>query len=775
MSRIFLSHSSRDTAQAIALKRWLVEQDAGLTDEIFLDLDPVTGIQPGERWKEALRRSNARCEAVICLLSRHWEASAECRTEFRTAESLNKLILCARLEPSTQPGVTGEWQRCDLFGDGPSTQIPVDGADRFVTFETEGLQRLRRGLQKAGIGAEHFVWPPTNDLNRAPYRGWQPLEETDAAVFFGRDGQIIRALDELRGMRSSGIESLFMILGPSGAGKSSFLRAGLLPRLKRDDRHFVVSEIMRPERNALTGEQGFAHSIHALRRSVGLNQPSLAEIKDACLAKDAERLRDWLAEARKTAAFHLPTETGETPQPTLVLPLDQAEELFNVDAGPQAPRFLELLGLLLGGDGGPGPALFVAATIRADRYEMMQTAPALANVGARVFNELRPMPVAQFKEVILGPAARATAAGRPLRVQPDLVDRLLAESAEGADTLPLLSLTLARLYADFEGAGELTLNGYEAIGGMNSVVQTEIDAVLAREPMERQAQLEQLHRAFIPWLATINPDNDQPMRRVARLTDLPAQARPLIDLLVARRLLVKDIRGGDAVVEVALESLLRQWKELAGWLANERQDLKEADNIERAAAAWETSRRGNAWLLEGVRLTGAEVLASKPGFRHRLKTARDFLIASRRRENERIVAAKRAELQAAREKQEAAEMQASVLRKSARMLKAVLIAVILIAAVSVTGFVRATIAAGEASARTCGASPILLPAETPGMPQILAPRALTERVVNQLPAYQGSLNSAAFHLDGWRLVSNRAERTVWFRDVGAGVPREISH
>jgi predicted phage tail protein len=772
MSRIFLSHSSRDTVQAIALKRWLVEQDAGLTDEIFLDLDPVTGIQPGERWKEALRRSNARCEAVICLLSRHWEASAECRTEFRTAESLNKLILCARLEPSTELGVTGEWQRCDLFGDGPSTQVPVEGADQFVTFETEGLQRLRRGLQRAGIGAEHFLWPPTNDPNRAPYRGWQPLEETDAAVFFGRDGQIVRALDELRGMRNSGIESLFTILGPSGAGKSSFLRAGLLPRLKRDDRHFVVSEIMRPERNALTGEQGFAHSIHALRRGLGLNQPSLAEIKDACVGKDAERLREWLAEARETAASHLPMETGETPQPTLVLPLDQAEELFNVDAGPQALQFLEILGLLLSGDDGPGPALIVAATIRADRYEMMQTAPELANVGARVFDELRPMPVAQFKEVILGPAARATAAGRPLRVQPDLVDRLLAESAEGADTLPLLSLTLARLYADFEGSGELTLTGYEAIGGMNSVVQTEIDAVIARNPIERQAQLEQLHTAFIPWLATINPDNDQPMRRVARLTDLPVQARWLIDLLVARRLLVKDIRGGEAVIEVALESLLRQWKELAGWLANERQDLKEADNIERAAAAWETSGRGNAWLLEGARLTGAEVLASKPGFRHRLKTARDFLIASRRRENERIVAAKRAELQAAREKQEAAEMQAMVLRKNARVLKAVLIAVILIAAVAVTGFVRATIAAGETSARTCGASGLRLPSETRGMQQILAPPALPERVVNRLPEYQGSLNSAPFHLDGWRLVSSRAERTVWFWDVGAVVPQE---
>jgi hypothetical protein len=30
-----------------------------------------------------------------------------------------------------------------------------------------------------------------------------------------------------------------VILGPSGAGKSSFLRAGLLPRLRGDDRRFL--------------------------------------------------------------------------------------------------------------------------------------------------------------------------------------------------------------------------------------------------------------------------------------------------------------------------------------------------------------------------------------------------------------------------------------------------------------------------------------------------------------------------------------------------------
>jgi ABC-type arginine transport system ATPase subunit len=50
-------------------------------------------------------------------------------------------------------------------------------------------------------------------------------------VFFGRDAQIVHGLDVLRGRRTSGVQSLFVILGPSGAGKSSSLRAGLLPRL----------------------------------------------------------------------------------------------------------------------------------------------------------------------------------------------------------------------------------------------------------------------------------------------------------------------------------------------------------------------------------------------------------------------------------------------------------------------------------------------------------------------------------------------------------------
>ena len=284
----------------MAVKAWLVEQEPGLAEEIFLDLDPHTGIRPGERWKQALQQANTRCEAVICLLSEHWEASHECQTEFRYAETPEQ-------DHPVRPAGAGARHQHHL---GVAALRPVPRP------RPHHRSRHRRWRGAGGVGHRRACsgcwtvcarWGSGRSISRghrrvipdrAPYRGWAPLEEADAAVFFGRDAQIVRGLDVLRGMRTSGVESLFVILGPSGAGKSSFLRAGLLPRLRRDDRRFLPLPIVRPERAVLTGELGLAHAIHQLRTDLGLREPMLGEIKNACHPEQVERLRGWLEEAR---------------------------------------------------------------------------------------------------------------------------------------------------------------------------------------------------------------------------------------------------------------------------------------------------------------------------------------------------------------------------------------------------------------------------------------------------------------------------------------------
>ena len=640
MARLFISHSSVNNAAAIALTKWLSEQGF---DDIYLDIDPDRGLAPGERWQEALKAAADRCEAVLFLVSPAWLASRWCLAEFLLAKSLHKRIFGLIIEPvpleRLPSEMTAEWQLCELVAKGRFRTFDVEVGEKHeqVAFREAGLELLRRGLERAGLDARSFPWPPPGERNREPYRGLRSLEAQDAAIFFGRDAAIVRGLDRIRGLVERGVEKFLVVLGASGSGKSSFLRAGLWPRLARDDVIFLPLPVIRPETAVISGNSGLAVALAAAFERLGDQRPP-GRIKEV-LAQGVDgfgRLLDELSDVAKRRFVGI---DQPRPDPTIVLCVDQAEELFNADGAAEAATFIALVtGVLAPSGTAPARRILAIVTMRSDRYELLQAEPRLPAVKRELF-DLSPIASSEFKSVIEGPARRVVEAGGRLAIEPALTEQLIAD-AQGADALPLLGFTLERLYADYGGEGRLTVAEYERIGG----VQGSIEAAVARAltdpgrspaiPAAKEAQLACLRAAFIPWLARIEPNTGAPMRRVARLDEIPQSSRTMVERLVAARLLVADRRAGVDVIEVAHESLLRRWPALTAWLEADADDLKLVEGVERAAGEWAGNGRHDAWLdHRAERLADAERLAAREDFRRRLGEAGiAYLAACRARE-----------------------------------------------------------------------------------------------------------------------------------------------
>ena len=602
MGVIFISHSSVDNVMAIKVRDWLRAQG---WSQIFLDLDATDGLAPGQRWQEELKRAGEQCAAVVVLVSPNWVASPWCQVEFLLADQLGKRIFPVFIAPtpfdSLRVELKGKFQLADISA--PSV-------------EAQGFERLAIGLKRAGLTPNDFPWPPPNDPTRSVYRGLRALEEDDAAILFGRGPAITKGLDDLRRLRAGAPERALVILGASGAGKSSFLRAGLIARLKREDEHFLVLPVIRPERAVLSGASGLGACLtQALAAPVnlGLTPKALMDAFAALRAPVVERL-DRIAAAGGEVRHEKP--------PTIIMPIDQAEELYNSE-NDETERFLSLVTSAIATDSN-ALAIF---TIRSDSYEPLQTDKRLDGMPQLLFG-LRPISTGDFKDVIEGPARLARP---PIEIEPELTGQLLTD-LDSTDALPLLAFTLERLKAKFSEHGKLTLAGYrDGLGGINGAIQGAIDAALGADANAETLAL--ARRAFVPALVQV--DQDGVKRRVAPLSEFPATVVPLLEKLIEQRLLVRDQReiAGQAAdtVEVAHEAILRQWPALAGWIGEERDALRVRDLLTTASSDWRRNGASDGWLVHrGTRLSDAIRVAEREDFAPTITAdARGYLAACR--------------------------------------------------------------------------------------------------------------------------------------------------
>jgi formylglycine-generating enzyme required for sulfatase activity len=450
-----------------------------------------------------------------------------------------------------------------------------------------GYQRLWSGLKTAGLDPARQVW----DGSRPPYPGLMAFQEQDAAVYFGREKDVQATLELLKRLQRRGGPQFALVLGASGSGKSSLVRAGVIPKLRRDKDRWLVLDPLRPLGRPFAGlAEVLTHTLHR-----GGDSQDWQSVRDALRAS----ANNMAPAALLPMIYDLREVTGQR-EATVLLIIDQFEELLE-RGDDTANRFLHMLRTVLEDKNSP---LLVLGTLRSDFFGTFQTHPAVSNLSPDdALLSLLPIPISDVAQVIEGPAQVAG-----LELEPGLVQALVTDTKTD-DALPLLAFTLRELWERDGQDGRLTLETYRnRLGGLQGSVAKVAEDVCHNLPPAQEADL---RKAFLA-MVRVNEDG-QYVRKPARWAELPEAVHSLLERFVHERLLVsRDARvpssgaSPELILEVAHEALFRSWKRLVAWLQSDREFLLWRQRLHGAVTEWKATNRDKNTLLRGPLLTEAE-------------------------------------------------------------------------------------------------------------------------------------------------------------------------
>ena len=275
---------------------------------------------------------------------------------------------------------------------------------------------LRKEPLTAGAG------PVAHTAAACPYPGLVAFGEEDADRYFGRERDVDACLRRVLE------DGAVVVAGPSGSGKSSLVRAGLVPRLRRDGRRVVVVTPGAHPLDALEGLGSFER--------LGATRTVL--VVDQC--EEALTLCDDLEEQRRFFVALV----AHAEQAPLVIAL-RADRLGDLVAFPPVTRLVQ------------GPLYLLTRMNESD-----------------------------LRAAIERPARQAG-----LLLEPGLVDLLLRDVEDEPGALPLLSHALRQTWLRREGR-TLTVDGYRASGGIRGAVAQTAETVYERASPDQRAVLRDL-------------------------------------------------------------------------------------------------------------------------------------------------------------------------------------------------------------------------------------------------------------------------------------------
>jgi eukaryotic-like serine/threonine-protein kinase len=415
-------------------------------------------------------------------------------------------------------------------------------------------------------------YTPELRLDESPYAGLSSFQEEDAARFFGRTREIAAVVNRIHD------RPLLAVVGPSGAGKSSFVRAGLVPVLKRSEAW--ESLVIRP------GRQPLAALASVLAQVV--NSSTTLEEDLRAHQQLVERLQSEPGYAGTVLRSRARRERKK-----ILLFIDQFEELYTqVGDTHERQAFTACLSGIA--DDATAPVRVVLA-LRSDFLDRVsEDERFMAELSQGLFFLNAPQREG-LRDALVQPAEMA---GYRFEA-PELVEDMLGhlEATQGA--LPLLQFAASRLWEARDPARRLlTRSAYEAMGGITGALATHADSVL--DGLSTQERT--LVRAV--FLRLVTPERTRAVVPVEELRELSKEGREvqrLVDHLVQARLLVVQTGSGDgsATVELVHESLLQGWPTLRRWLEEGQEDAAFLEQLRQAARQWKAKERDSGLLWRG--------------------------------------------------------------------------------------------------------------------------------------------------------------------------------
>ena len=470
-----------------------------------------------------------------------------------------------------------------------------------------------RAVRGPATGEEGRTISPPEAAAICPYRGLNAFREEDTPLFFGRD----RLVDEPeQGLLHKVLTCpLVAVVGASGSGKSSVVRAGLLPRLRREP----------PSRGTWDVVAFRPGMFPFLNLAIALEAVRNPEASDAARETDAAALVNSWSSGDLPIEVSLGRAREALRVDRLLVAVDQFEEL--ITESPEKDRLLFLSRLLAATE--PGSGSTVLLTLRADYYgraigldrglcDGIQRG--LVNIGAMTREERR--------AAIEGPARRVG-----LEFEPGLVERLLDDVGDEPGNLPLLEFALTEMWEEMRERREvrrLTNVAYEALGRVAGAIGRRAETVFNKLKEEQKAAAKRLFGQLVR--VTDVDEEGRDTRQRVRLGDLDEASRSVVEPFVAGRLLVTARAPGSlacacvanlddspslpapddpTTVEVAHEALIRTWERLRGWVKEDREFLLWRQRLGFQITEWERSDRDEGMLLRGALLKEAEDFKSR--------------------------------------------------------------------------------------------------------------------------------------------------------------------